>query len=220
MIYTVTFNPSLDYIIDMDEFRQGYINRANSESIFAGGKGINVSIVLKNLGYENKALGFLAGFSGNEILHLINKEKVNCDFIEIENGFSRINVKLRGLEESEINGKGPEIKQEEIEKLYDKLDRLREGDILVLAGSVPLGLTDDTYQDILRYLDGRGIKIVVDATGNLLVNTLKYHPFLIKPNKREAEEILNRKINSIEDAIEAAKQLKVLYKESSKGKSS
>lgn len=210
MIYTVTFNPSLDYIVSVKDFKTGKINRVCDEIIYPGGKGINVSIVLKNLGIENTALGFIAGFTGKEIEHTLKEWGCFTDFIPIEQGMSRINIKLRSNEESEINGQGPSISQRELTCLYEKLDILKEGDILVLAGSIPTSMPDSVYEDIMKYLQGKKIKIVVDATKDLLVNVLKYHPFLIKPNNHELEEIFHEKINGKEDIKRMAVKLKEL----------
>ena len=205
MIYTVTFNPSLDYIVGVDEFKTGKVNRTAEELILPGGKGINVSIVLKNLGMESIPLGFAGGFTGEEIHRLLK-------------GISRINVKLRSLqvgengektvsEESEINGMGPEISGEELEIFYQQLDALQKGDILVLAGSIPTVLPSTIYRDIMKRLQKREVMIVVDATKNLLVNVLEYHPFLIKPNNYELGEIFGVTLSTKEDVILYAKKL-------------
>ena len=207
MIYTVTFNPSLDYIVTVDNFTCGIVNRTKDEIIFPGGKGINVSMVLKNLGFENTALGFLAGFTGNRIQELLEEKGVRADFIKVEKGISRINVKLRSNEESEINGQGPAIGEADIKKLYEKLDRLSDGDILVLAGSIPDVMPGSMYMDIMKHLQGKDLKIVVDATKDLLVNVLQYHPFLIKPNNHELGEIFGVKIESKEDVVTYAKKM-------------
>ena len=207
MIYTVTFNPSLDYIVDVTDFKTGVVNRTTGEKIFAGGKGINVSMVLKNLGMSNTSLGFTAGFTGNEIKRLLGKKGVNTDFIEVEDGISRINVKLRSNEESEINGQGPVITEDNIKKLYEKLDCLKESDVLVLAGSIPDVMPSSMYMDIMKHLEGRGINIVVDATRNLLTNVLAYKPFLIKPNNHELGEIFGVEITDKDDVIKYAKKL-------------
>ena len=207
MIYTVTFNPSLDYIVDVTDFKTGVVNRTTGEKIFAGGKGINVSMVLKNLGMSNTSLGFTAGFTGNEIKRLLAKKGVNTDFIEVEDGISRINVKLRSNEESEINGQGPAITEDNIKKLYEKLDCLKESDVLVLAGSIPDVMPSSMYMDIMKHLEGRGINIVVDATRNLLTNVLPYKPFLIKPNNHELGEIFGVEITDKDDVIKYAKKL-------------
>lgn len=207
MIYTVTFNPSLDYIVSVNHFKPGEVNRTVAELMFPGGKGINVSMVLKNLGYDSVALGFMAGFTGNEIVRLLEEKRINSDFISVASGMSRINVKLRSDEESEINGMGPEIGREDIQKLYTQLDKLKEGDILVLAGSIPTVMPESMYMDIMRYLSGRGIDIIVDATKDLLLNVLEYHPFLIKPNNHELGEIFGVKLKTKDDVIPYARRM-------------
>ena len=207
MIYTVTFNPSLDYVVDVKDFKVGVVNRTTKETIFPGGKGINVSMVLKNLGYDSTALGFTAGFVGNEIIRLLNERGVNTDFIPVDKGVSRINVKLRSNEESEINGQGPEIEEADIQRLYKKLDSISEDDVLVLAGSIPDVMPSSMYMDIMNYMKDKNIKIVVDATKDLLTNVLSYHPFLIKPNNHELGEIFGVKITDKEDVIKYAKKL-------------
>lgn len=207
MIYTVTFNPSLDYIVDVDDFKTGVVNRTTGETIFPGGKGINVSMVLKNLGHESTALGFMAGFTGKEIERLLTEKGVSSDFIEVTEGISRINVKLRSNEESEINGQGPNISEENIKELYEKLDKLTSEDILVLAGSIPNVMPSSMYMDIMKYLKEKNIKIVVDATRNLLTNVLPYGPFLIKPNNHELGEIFDVTITDKDDVIKYAKKL-------------
>jgi len=207
VIYTVTFNPSLDYIVSVNHFKPGEVNRTVAELMFPGGKGINVSMVLKNLGYESVALGFMAGFTGNEIVRLLEEKRINSDFISVASGMSRINVKLRSDEESEINGMGPEIGKADIQKLYSQLDRLKEGDVLVLAGSIPSVMPESMYMDIMRYLSGRGIDIIVDATKDLLLNVLEYHPFLIKPNNHELGEIFGVKLKTKDDVIPYARRM-------------
>lgn len=207
MIYTVTFNPSLDYIVRVDEFQLGRVNRTEEEIIYAGGKGINVSIVLKNLGFDSTALGFLAGFTGSEIRRLLECQGIRADFIEVQEGISRINLKLRSREESEINGQGPEIQEKDICKLYEKLDSMEDGDVLVLAGSIPSVMPESIYMDIMKYLEKKKLKIVVDATRNLLVNVLPYHPFLIKPNNHELGEIFDVCLTKREEVVEYAKKL-------------
>ena len=179
MIYTVSCNPSIDYIVDVDSFKPGMVNRTTAEHIYPGGKGINVSIILKNLGFDNTALGFLAGFTGEQIRRQLDEMNISSDFIEVEEGMTRINVKLRSDEESEINGQGPAFKKEHIDKLYEQLARLSEGDTLVLSGSIPSAIPATLYSDICEHLQGKGIRIVVDATRDLLTNVLKFHPFLI-----------------------------------------
>lgn len=208
MIYTITFNPALDYIVRVDDFKLGSVNRTSYEEIYAGGKGINVSIVLNNLGVKSKVLGFIAGFTGNEIEKRVNEFGCDCDFIKLNNGMSRINVKLKSNEESEINGQGPEVNNEALEELYKKLDSLKEDDILVLAGSIPSTLPKDIYEAIMKRLDGRGVKFVVDATGELLLNVLNYKPFLIKPNHHELAELFNVEIKNEDEIVHYAKKLK------------
>lgn len=207
MIYTVTFNPSLDYIVSVKDFRLGKTNRTCAEQMLPGGKGINVSTVLQNLGIENVALGFTAGFTGDEILKKMEGIGFHCDFIRIENGFSRINIKMKDFDGTEINGQGPSIGKQDIDRLMEKLDRLKEGDILVLAGSIPESMPDSIYHDILARLDGRGIGFVVDATRNLLLNVLEYHPFLIKPNNHELGEIFDVTLTTREEVVPYAKKL-------------
>lgn len=207
MIYTVTFNPSLDYIVSVDNFRTGMTNRTASELILPGGKGINVSTILKNLGIESTALGFTAGFTGQEITKEVEAMGVRSDFINVEEGISRINVKIRNIEGTEINGQGPRIRPERVEELMRRLDVLREGDVLVLAGSIPASMPDDMYRRILERIDGKGITSVVDATGELLMNVLKYRPFLIKPNNHELGDIFGVMIRTREEAVPYAKKL-------------
>ena len=207
MIYTVTFNPSLDYIVTVKDFEEGKVNRTQDEAIFPGGKGINVSMVLKNLGIESTALGFMAGFTGNEIIRLLEEKGIATDFIHVKNGVSRINLKLRAGKETEINGKGPQILADDIQSLYRKLDALTEKDMLVLAGSIPEGIPESMYMDIMEYLKGRKIRIAVDATRDLLVNVLPYGPFLIKPNHHELGEIFGVELNGKEEAADYAVKL-------------
>ena len=208
MIYTVTFNPSLDYIVSVDDFKLGRVNRTTKEIIYAGGKGINVSMVLKNLGFDSTALGFLAGFTGKEICRLMEEQGVNADFIEVKEGISRINLKLRSNEESEINGQGPDIKEKDIKNLYEKLDKLQYGDVLVLAGSIPSVMPQSMYMDIMKYMEEKDLNIVVDATKDLLVNVLEYQPFLVKPNNHELGEIFGVELEEKKDVIVYAKKLK------------
>lgn len=207
MICTVTFNPSLDYIIHTDGLALGAVNRATYENIMAGGKGINVSIVLKNLGHDNCALGFVAGFTGDEIARQLDTLGVSCDFIRVEEGMSRINVKISSPEETEINGIGPAIEQRHIEALYARLDALSANDVLVISGSVPSMLPGDMYERIMARLEGRGVRIVVDATRDLLVNVLPYHPFLIKPNNHELGEIFGVKLATRDEVVPYARKL-------------
>lgn len=207
MIYTVTFNPSLDYIVKVNNFKLGAVNRTTREDIYAGGKGINVSIVLSNLGYKSKALGFTAGFTGNEIERRVNEKGIDSEFIKLNEGLSRINVKMKSNEESEINGNGPNITKEALNKLFSKLNTLESGDILVLAGSIPSSLPSDIYEKIMAFLKDKNIKIVVDATKDLLLNVLKYNPFLIKPNNHELGEMFNVELKNDDEIIYYGKKL-------------
>lgn len=208
MIYTITFNPALDYIVKMDEFNLGHVNRSNNEFVYAGGKGINVSIVLNNLGVKSKALGFIAGFTGDEIERRVREFGCDTEFIKLKEGMSRINVKIKADVESEINGGGPDISSEALEKLYAKLDTLTTGDILVLAGSIPKTMPTDIYERIMERLQEKDVKFIVDTTGESLLKVLKYNPFLIKPNHHELGELFGVKLNSKEEVIEYAKKLK------------
>lgn len=207
MIYTVTFNPCLDYIVSVDDFTLGRVNRTTKELVYPGGKGINVSLVLKNLGMESTALGFTAGFTGTEIEQALQRWGCYTDFIRVEDGMSRINIKLRSNEESEINGQGPKISKEALEQLYEKLDAMTSEDVLVLAGSIPGSMPDSSYELIMERVAAKNMKIAVDATGDLLVNVLKYHPFLIKPNNHELEEIFHTPMDSNDTIIAHAKKL-------------
>ena len=207
MIYTVTFNPSLDYIISVDDFKLGLTNRTSSELLLPGGKGINVSTILTNLGIESTALGFIAGFTGDEIVRKVEEIGVRSDFIRIEDGISRINVKLKSIDGTEINGMGPDISRAKTEELMKKLDVLGKGDVLVLAGSIPVSLPDDIYSRILERLEGKGVTFVVDATGELLLNVLKYHPFLIKPNNHELGDIFDVQLKAREEVVPYGRKL-------------
>lgn len=210
MIYTVTFNPSLDYIVSVDDFRLGMTNRTSSELILPGGKGLNVSMVLGNLGIDNTALGFVAGFTGAEIARRVEEMGVKSDFLSIGGGISRINLKLKSIDGTEINGCGPEIDQAAVERLMEKLDILGQGDVLVLAGSIPGSMPDETYRKIMERLAGRGVMTVVDATKNLLMNVLEYRPFLVKPNSHELGEIFGVELRDREEAIPYARRLREL----------
>lgn len=207
MIYTVTFNPSLDYIVSVDDFKLGLTNRTSSELMFPGGKGINVSIVLKNLGIQSTALGFMAGFTGKEIARRLEEEGVASDFIQIEEGISRINLKLKSIDGTEINGSGPKIPKEKVEELMKRLNTMKEGDVLFLAGSIPASMPDDIYSRIMKELKDKGIMIVVDATRDLLMNVLEYRPFLIKPNNHELGEIFEVTLKTREDVIPYGRKL-------------
>ena len=208
MIYTVTFNPAIDYVMHIDELKTGFVNRARSEEIFYGGKGINVSAVLKQLDIDSVALGFTAGFTGEAIEQGVKTMGVEADFVRIKYGFSRINLKLKSGEETEINGQGPDIDEGAVALLFKRLEKLRSGDFLVLAGSIPSSLPTDIYERILAHLSGRGIKFVVDATKELLVNVLKYKPFLVKPNNFELSEIFGVELKSVGEITTYAKKLK------------
>lgn len=207
MIYTVTFNPSLDYIVSVENFRLGYTNRTSSELLLPGGKGINVSTVLRNMGIESTALGFIAGFSGEEIIRRLALLGVQHDFIRIDEGFSRINLKLKSIDGTEINGQGPQIEKDKVEQLMARLGRLQEGDVLFLSGSIPASMPDDAYQKIMARLDGKGVQIVVDATQDLLLKVLPYRPFLIKPNNHELGEIFHVELTTRDAVIPYAKKL-------------
>ena len=207
MIYTVTFNPALDYVVKVDNFQTGGINRVYQENIFFGGKGINVSFVLREHGFTSTALGFTAGFTGEAIENGLREQGIHADFIRLAEGMSRINVKMKSQNETEINGQGPDIPQEALEKLFGKLECLKEGDVLILAGSIPNTLPEDIYEQIMARLDGKGILIAVDATKDLLLNVLKYHPFLIKPNNHELGEMFGIELKTEEDIIFYAKKL-------------
>lgn len=208
VIYTVTFNPSLDYIVSVKDFRPGMTNRTSSELMLAGGKGINVSIVLGNLGIKSTALGFIAGFTGDEIVRRLHNSGINSEFIKINDGISRINIKLKSIDGTEINGQGPHIDSSHIEQLMNRLRRLESGDILVLAGSIPAGISDNIYKDIMDMLKDKGVQIVVDATSRLLTNVLEYKPFFIKPNQHELGDIFNVTLNTQEEVIPYALELK------------
>ena len=208
VIYSVTFNPSLDYIVSVKDFRPGMTNRTSSELVLAGGKGINVSIVLGNLGIKSTALGFIAGFTGDEIVRRLHNGGINSEFIKINDGISRINIKLKSIDGTEINGQGPHIDSSHIEQLMNRLRRLESGDVLVLAGSIPAGISDNIYKDIMDMLKDKGVQIVVDATSRLLTNVLEYNPFFIKPNQHELGDIFNVTLNTQEEVIPYALELK------------
>lgn len=208
MVYTVTFNPAIDYVVRLDELKTGKVNRTSSEQMYCGGKGINVSIVLSELGIKSVALGFIAGFTGRAISEKVKDMGVNTDFVELKEGCSRINVKVKSAEETEINGQGPRVTDEDIDKLYEKLNRISEGDVLVLAGSIPSSLPEDIYEKILARLSHKKIKVVVDATKDLLLNVLKYKPFLIKPNNYELGEMFGVELKTKEEIIVYAKKLR------------
>lgn len=207
MIYTVTFNPSLDYIVSVNDFQLGLTNRTDSKLILPGGKGINVSTILMNLGIDSTAFGFAAGFTGEEIIREVEAMGIRSDFIKIDSGISRINLKLKNIDGTEINGSGPEISEEKIEELLRKLDILGEGDILVLAGSIPASMPADMYSTIMERLQHKNVTFIVDATKDLLINVLKYKPFLIKPNNHELGELFDVKLTTREEVIPYGKKL-------------
>ena len=207
MIYTVTFNPALDYIVRVAQLNIGEVNRAAYGEIMAGGKGVNVSLVLKNLGHESTALGFAAGFTGEKLVRDLKDKGCRTDFIFLNQGMTRINVKIKGQEETEINGEGPEITPVAVRTLMMRLERLREGDILVLSGSVPKTLPEDMYEKVIVRQQGKKVKVVVDATKNLLKETLEYHPFLVKPNHHELGELFGVTISNPEEALSYAEKL-------------
>lgn len=202
MVYTVTFNPALDYVVHINDLIMGQVNRTTSEELFCGGKGINVSTVLASLGIQNRALGFIAGFTGDAIERGVRAQGIEAEFIRLPKGFSRINIKIKAGQETEINGQGPPIPQQAICSLLERLDHLQADDWLVLAGSIPKTLPEDMYEKILSRLQGKGIRFVVDATKDLLVNVLKYRPFLIKPNSIELGEIFQKNLKT-DDEIKA-----------------
>ena len=207
MVYTVTFNPSLDYIVSVNDFQMGMTNRTCAEQMLPGGKGINVSTVLYNLGIETKALGFSAGFTGKEIERRMAEIGFTHDFISLPEGCSRINIKLKDFDGTEINGMGPDISPENVESLMQKLDTLTSEDYLVLAGSIPGSMPKMIYRDIMARLASKGVQFVVDATGELLMNVLEYHPFLIKPNNHELGELFDVKLTTREEVIPYGKKL-------------
>lgn len=208
MIYTVTFNPAIDYVVHLNgPLKQEGINRNASEEYQFGGKGINVSNVLRTLGIESKALGFVAGFTGEGLEKGLQASGLCTDFIHVSEGMTRINVKVKAEQEAEINGIGPNITAEDMKQLYHKLDQIQAGDTLVLSGSIPSCLASDTYEKIMAYLADKDIRIVVDATRDLLVNVLKYHPFLIKPNNHELGEIFNTVLKTDEEIADCARKL-------------
>lgn len=210
MIYTVTFNPSIDYIVSMNNFSLGKTNRTTEEKMFPGGKGINVSTVLTNLGISNIALGFIAGFTGSEIKRLSQDRGILCNFITLPSGNNRINVKLKDYDGTEINGSGPDIPKDKLQELLEQLQCLKDGDSLILAGSIPASVPSHIYQIILETLKSKNINVVVDATKDLLMNALQFRPFLIKPNRHELEEAFDIIIENKEDAIRYARHLQRL----------
>ena len=207
MIYTVTLNPALDYVVQVNELTIGAINRAETEAVYPGGKGINVSAVLKQLGHESMALGFVAGFTGNQLIRELKEKELKCDFISVERGMTRINIKVKGQRETEINGCGPEVSPVALQVLMIQMERLKPGDVLILSGSIPKTMPKDIYEKLMMRLKGRGVDIVVDTSGEALVGILKYEPFLIKPNHLELGELFETIIESHEDAHVYASKL-------------
>lgn len=207
MVYTVTFNPALDYVMNVEKLSTDDINRTESEELYYGGKGINVSAILSRLNIPTVALGFTAGFTGKKLKEMMDEDGIKNDFTELNSGFTRINVKVKFGKELDINANGPEITADKIKELFLKLKKLNDGDYLVLAGSVPASLPDDLYSKILEELSGKNINIVVDTTGNQLLNVLKYKPFLIKPNHHELGEIFGQEMDTTEKITEYAKKL-------------
>lgn len=207
MIYTVTFNPAIDYIVHTGTMQVGQVNRSQGEELYFGGKGINVSFVLHELGLPSKALGFVAGFTGAAIEAGIQEQGIATDFVHLDSGFSRINVKIKSGEETELNGQGPNISEAAVAELFEKLNQLQDGDILILAGSIPNTMPADSYEKILAHLSDKKIKVVVDATKDLLLKVLPYHPFLIKPNNHELGELFGVTLHSIEEIAIYAKKL-------------
>jgi len=210
VIYTVTLNPSIDYIVRLDKLTSGITNRTTSEEYYYGGKGINVSLVLAELDLDSTAYGFVAGFTGKAIENGIRNDHIITDFIKLKEGISRINIKIKAGEETEINCQGPHIDEQELERLLQKIDRIQPGDTLILAGSIPNTMPDDTYEIMMQRIGDKDVRIVVDATKQLLVNSLKYHPFLIKPNRQELSEIFNVEVKTEEDIEHYAKELQKL----------
>ncbi len=207
MIYTITFNPALDYVIYLDRLMPGETNRCKREELYFGGKGINVSLVLKELGAESVALGFAAGFTGDALVQYLADAGIKADFIRLKEGLTRINVKLKGEAETEINACGPAVSTADLDALFAKLEQLETGDLLVLAGSVPPSVPADIYSKIAKRMAEKKIRFVTDATGALLKGVLPYHPFLIKPNHRELEELVARPLQGSEAIAEAAREL-------------
>ena len=208
MIYTVTFNPAIDYLVYVPELKVGSILRSEKESTFCGGKGINVSLILQELGIESTATGFIAGFTGSAIEQALDEGIIRTDFVRLKEGLTRINVKIRSEYETDINGQGPAIFENDIKALLEKLKVLKQGDTLVFAGSIPNTVPSDIYEKIMEMLSGTGVRFVVDATKDLLLNSLKYRPFFIKPNNDELGEIFSVRIDKPEDAIRYAGKLR------------
>ena len=208
MIYTVTFNPAIDYVVHTKTMRSGIVNRSEREEYFFGGKGINVSMILNELGVRSKALGFVAGFTGEALEKGVSDMGIDTDFIHLKSGITRINVKIKSGDETELNCSGPSIDEEAIAALYEKIDNITDGDMIILAGSIPSTLPSDIYAQILKRIEGRGVKAVVDATGKLLLNVLEYRPFLVKPNNFELAEMFDAELECTDDIVFYAKKLR------------
>lgn len=208
MIYTVTFNPSIDYVVDTENFAMGKVNRAKSDNILAGGKGINVSIVLNNLGIKSTVLGFIAGFTGLEIERRVKAAGCGTDFIMLDSGNSRINIKIKDKKETDINAIGPKVDKEHIEKFWEQIEALESGDMLILAGSIPASVPSQIYRDIMKRVANKNIKVVVDAQGMVLHDILNLHPYVVKPNQTELYELFDVKVTTIGEAIPYAKKIR------------
>lgn len=210
MVYTVTLNPALDYVMRVGSLRYDDINRSQSEDVYYGGKGINVSVILTRLGIKNKALGFVGGFTGDKLTEMLENDGIKCDFNRLKNGDTRINVKIKADTELDVNAQGPKIDENEVRALLDKLDKIKKDDYLILAGSIPNSLPDDIYERMLAKLQNKGVNFVVDATGDLLKKALNYKPFLIKPNHHELGDLFGVTLSSTDDIVKYAKKLQTL----------
>lgn len=210
MIYTLTLNPAIDYYMYTDELREGSTNRSKKEALHFGGKGINVSVILSRLGIESIALGFIAGFTGDALQSELSAVGVKTDFIKLKSGLTRINLKIKGSAETEINASGPQISDTDTAELFSQLGKLKNGDTLILSGSIPPTMPQDIYSQICSMLTKKGIKVAVDASRELLLQVLKFRPFVIKPNLHELEETLGKSLETDEEVIDGAKKLKAL----------
>ncbi len=208
MIYTVTFNPAVDYVVHTDEMKTGMTNRSTKEEVYFGGKGINVSVILNELGVKSRALGFVAGFTGDAVEKGISDQGIETDFIHLKIGLTRINVKIKADDETELNCSGPDIDEESVNILFEKLDKLEKGDILILAGSIPKSLPADIYARILEKMSAKGVSAAVDATGKLLLNVFEYKPFVVKPNNFELGDMFGVELHGTDEVIEYAKKLR------------
>ncbi len=208
MIYTVTFNPAVDYVVHTDEMKTGMTNRSIKEEVYFGGKGINVSVILNELGVKSRALGFVVGFTGDAVEKGIADQGIETDFIHLKRGLTRINVKIKADDETELNCSGPDIDEESVNILFEKLDKLEKGDILILAGSIPKSLPADIYARILEKMSAKGVSAAVDATGKLLLNVLEYKPFVVKPNNFELGDMFGVELHGTDEVIEYAKKLR------------